>query len=685
MIAAAAAVVLSLGSVDAMAADGDEETTPDQAHAEIFVENTYPSARTCAACHPKQYSEWAVSQHAYAQMSPVYMAMQMRINTLTSGTNGDFCIRCHNQIGMNVGEDVSTTNLKRPASSREGITCVVCHRVNKTYGKISGRLPLVKGPMHTTIFGPSGNEELQNVIEDPDEKGYRVVTDPNVRGLVIHASAEPFFELTQPGFCGTCHDVTLLNGFRLEEAFSEFKQTDAAKNGVTCQDCHMGKVQGKDEGYEFGPAAVVNGVATVDRRVTNHFFAGPDYSIIHPGIFPHNVEAADFAPLEEWLEYDYKAGWGTDDFEDFAEEAEEPIYELEDALAEVADGDDAAIADVQDATAALEDVIATEMGAKGSDAYAELVAAVDALQGGGQAEVEAALAATVHLRVALGMAFTEAWGDSTDRYDARAILDEQFERLDWAEEQRYEVMRNGYHLGDIDVASVGAGGIDFGIDVINATDGHGVPTGFDAERLVFLQVTVSDSEGNPVYLSGDRDPNGDVRDAHSLYVQAGQMEKDPDLFNLQSKFIVRMFRGGEREQVLAVNRSVSALPFIRPEGRATVIYGRPLGARKHKKTIEPLGKRRASYSVDGDKLKAGETYTINVKLIAQMVPVHLIPAIQESGFDYNMSPMEVAKGVVDGAMMLWEREETVTIGGNSAQAERPRRGNSLASADAAKR
>lgn len=668
--AAAFAVAVSFGGqAMAQAAKADEgEQSPDAAHEEVFMEDIYPSAKTCAACHPKQYKEWAVSQHAYAQMSPVYMAMQMAINGLTSGTNGDFCIRCHNQIGMNAGESVFASNLDRPASSREGITCSVCHRVNKSYGKISGRLPLVRGPMHSTIFGPSGDEELQSVIEDTEDKGFRVTTDPGERGLVIHANAEPFFELTQPGFCGTCHDVTLLNGFRLEEAFSEYKQTEAAREGVTCQDCHMGTVQGIPSGYEEGPAAVVDGIPTKDRRVTNHFFAGPDYSLIHPALFPHNVRAAEFAELREWLEYDWKAGWGTEEFEELAELAEEPLDTIDEALVEASDavkaGEAADASDIQDAIAELEEAMDSEIGAKSGDAYKALMAAADALEGStDMSAVENAMAAAVHLRVKMGMNFGETWSDSTDREEAREILDENFEQLDWAEEQRYEVMRNGYHLGDIEVASASKNGLSFGIDVINATNGHGIPTGFDAERIVVLQVNVTDSEGNVVYKSGDRDPNGDFRDKHSLYVHNGEIEEDKDLFNLQSKFIVRMFRGGEREQVLAVNRSVSALPFIRPETRATIVYGRPLGARKHKKTIEPLGSKRASYKVPSKSLKDGETYSINIKLIAQMVPVHLIPAIQGAGFDYGMSPKEIADGVVAGAMMLWERETSVTIGG----------------------
>lgn len=641
-------------------------------HEAMDMESIYPSAKTCAACHPKQYSEWAVSQHAYAQMSPIYMAMQMRINSLTSGTNGDFCIRCHNQVGMNAGESTNISNLKRPASSREGITCSVCHRVNKSYGKISGRLPLVRGPMHSTIYGPSGGDEVDRVIADADKKGFKVTADPNERGLTIHAKAEPFFELTQPGFCGTCHDVTLLNGFRLEEAFSEFKQTEAAKNQVSCQDCHMGKVQGRNEGYEYGPAAVVQGIPTKDRRVTNHFFAGPDYSLIHPGIFPHNVEAAEIASLEDWLEFDWKAGWGTENFEEMADIAEQPLDDLDAALAnalEALSSDDAIdLQEAEDAYLDLAEAIELEAGKKASEIYMKLGKSLNALSESktpSKELAEAALAAATHLRVKLGMTYAETnnWGDIVDREDAAAIMEVQLERLEWAKGQRFEVMRNGYLLGDIQVSESSQENFKFGIDVINGTDGHGVPTGFDAERLVFLQVTVTDSEGNPVFLSGDRDPNGDVRDSHSLYVRNGEVEKDDQLFNLQSKFIVRLSRGGEREQVLAVNTSVSALPFVRPEARATILYGRPLGARKHKKTIEPLGRRRANYTINTKKLKAGETYNINIKLIAQMIPVHLIPAIQESGFDYNMTPKQLADGVVEQAMTLWEKDRKVTLKG----------------------
>lgn len=548
----------------ASAPAGEEADAAGKAHLDLFAENRYPSSNTCATCHPKQYEQWSVSQHAYAQMSPVYMAMQITINAATSSTNGDFCIRCHTQVGMNIGESPFISNLDRHPTSREGITCVVCHRLDKEYGKVSGRVALVEGSLVEPVYGPKGNAELERVLNNTDK--YRVVTDPDAPGRKIHNKVGHFPYIGTSGFCGVCHDVNLFNGFRLEEAFSDYKQSPAAREGISCQDCHMGKEQGVPSGYEMGPAAEVGGVPTADRKLTNHFFAGPDYSLLHPGIFPHNVEAAKMATLREWLKYDHEAGWGTDEFEEGA----------------------------------------------GEDAE-----------------------------------FPDRWWSIDDRYDAREIIEYQKQRLAWAAEQRLTVLQNALALRNLQVEP-GDGDLRFSVDVHNITKGHSVPTGFDAERVIWLQVNVTNADGEIVFQSGDLDPNGDVRDAHSLYVHNGDLPLDDQLFSLQSKFITRNLRGAEREQVLAVNFSVDPLPFIRPSTSSTILTGQPGGARKHRYIIPPLAKRPANYRVKARDLKGPGPFKIDIALKAGMVPVNLIDAIKGVGFDYYMSPREIADAVVAG-------------------------------------
>jgi len=550
-----------------------------EAHLGLFAEERYPSANTCKVCHPRQYEQWSVSQHAYAQLSPVYMAMQNTINAVTSNTNGDFCIRCHNQVGMNMGESTYASNLERHPTSREGITCVVCHRMNKEYGKVSGRIALEEGGILAPIYGPKGNEELQRVIENRDQ--YKVVTEEDEAGRKIHTKIGHFPYLSSSAFCGTCHDVNLFNGFRLEEAFSEYKNAPAAQRGDSCQDCHMGKIQGVVSGYEHGPAAMVGDEPTTPRKLTNHFFAGPDYSVVHPGIFPHNADAAAMATMEEWLAFDHKAGWGTDDFENNVSED----YE-----------------------------------------------------------------------------FPERWDSIDDRYDAREILNHQIYRLKWAENKRLEVLRNGYLLGEItpETAKLDQG-LSFSIEVKNGTDGHNVPTGFDAERLIWLDVTVTDPNNKVIFRSGDLDPNGDLRDTHSLYVHNDEVPLDDQLFTLQSRFITSNIRGGEREQVLAVNFSNDPLPFIRPFTRSLMLTGQPDSARKHRQTIPPKATRLATYDLDEELLDVAGDYKVTVMLKSAAVPVNLIDAIKGVGFDYNMSAKEVAENVVENHQVIWEKQAAFEI------------------------
>lgn len=560
----------------------------DSAHLALYqaedLEDRFPSAQTCATCHPKHYEEWSTSPHAYAQMSPVFNAFQGAVLKLTNGTNGDFCIRCHSPVGMNLGEEIYMSNMDRHPTSREGITCVVCHRLEKPYGKVSGRLAIAEGDIFDPVFGSQGGEEVERVVESDS---FRVNTERGRAGRAIHRTAVEFASIDEPGFCGTCHDVNLLNGFRLEEAFSEYKTSPAADRGVTCQDCHMGKKPGVDAGYAQGPAAVIGRQPTEERKITNHLFAGPDYSIVHPGIFPHNTRAAEMASISEWLKFDVEAGWGTDEFERNVPED----YE-----------------------------------------------------------------------------FPDRWQYADDRYSAREIIEENQERLDLVRKERMAVMRAGFKLGEVKLEEASSDEVAFSVEVRNGTDGHNVPTGFDAERLIFLRVRVTDANGQQVFISGDRDPNGDVRDLHSLYVHNGELPQDKQLFSLQSRFLTRMVRGGEREQILAINYSPSPLPFIRPPRRAASLTARPTGARKHRRTLAPNESQWADYDVPEENLE-GTTppYTVRIKLIAQMVPVNLISEIKVAGFDYNMTPQEVATRVVEGAQTLYDWKVKLSPETNEAQ------------------
>jgi len=291
----------------------------DQAHSACFAEDPFPSAKKCQTCHAEHYREWSASPHAYAQLSPIFNAMSNRLNTLTNGTLGDFCIRCHTPVGMALEEPIMMSNLDRHPAAREGVTCVSCHRMNQAWGKGSGRQALIAGGIDAPIYGPLGNKILAEVLASPEKYGVlKIDSKEEQRARPIHRESIPFFQISTSSFCGACHDVFAPNGFRLEDAFSEFKTSPAARiKGQSCQDCHMGIEPGVAAGYDCAPAARVGNAFTRPRKRTNHMMIGPDYSIVHPGIFPHNPKAikethpmaiADtqqgLATMEEWLLFD---------------------------------------------------------------------------------------------------------------------------------------------------------------------------------------------------------------------------------------------------------------------------------------------------------------------------------------------------------------------------------------------
>lgn len=570
-----------------------QRTAIDEAHAACFANDCFPSATACRECHPEHYREWSVSPHAYAQLSPVFNAMSAKLDKKNSGTMGDFCIRCHTPVGMALNEPIIMANADRHPTSREGVTCVVCHRINQAWGKGAGRLALVEGDIHTPVSGPVGSGTLAMVLSNPENYGtLKPHPDPEIRGREIHGDVVPFFQLTTPGFCGACHDVFAPNGFRLEDAFSEYKGSPAAlKKQQSCQDCHMGTEPGVASGYRCGPAAIIGNTPTPNRKRTNHMIVGPDYSIVHPGIFPHNPAAVreehdvfrprveyGLATYREWLRFDHEAGWGLESFEK---------------------------------------------------------------------------------NVPKDYHFPEPWDDQVLRYRARDILNAQFTLLGEAAINRHRLLSTGYRLGGIELTKCDNSGLQFQTVVWNGTDGHGVPTGFDAERIVYLRVMVYDAAGKLRFISGDLDANGDLRDAHSSYVHNGLLPPDRQLFNLQTKFVTRNIRGGEREQVLNVPFSLDPLPYFRPETRPFTVLGRPLGARKHKQNILPGGSRHAVYEVPAKQLCGPGPYRIVVQLIAGMVPVNLIRDIAPAGFDYDLSAREVAERVVAGHEVLHERRLTV--------------------------
>ena len=311
-MALAAAVLLAAGTARAQ-----EESTADP-HIDAFSESAYPSASQCAACHRQIYDEWRGSSHAYAAISPVFHKFEQAINTLAP-TIDAFCVRCHISTGTAMGEPREMPIWERTQVSREGVTCITCHRVEESFGKVNGERRIVPGDIHQPVFGNEGGPDLAEVLDNAS--AYKVATSEEDRGIKIHTKAIKFSQINKSEFCATCHQVAINLGIKLEVVWDQFRNSPAFRDGVTCQQCHMSDTPGVVSAYSQSPAAIVSGEEIgAGRPHHNHGFVGPGYPIAHPGIFPHNADAENWTP-EEWLRFDYRSGWGDEDWEAEYEEA----------------------------------------------------------------------------------------------------------------------------------------------------------------------------------------------------------------------------------------------------------------------------------------------------------------------------------------------------------------------------
>lgn len=175
---------------------------------------------TCAECHPQHFVQWSGSMHAYASEDPIFVALQQRGQRDTNNKLGDFCVKCHApmavQLGLTDGIDYDPQALPPEA---KGITCYFCHNVEKVVSDHNNGLVLAND---NTMRGGA-----KNPVDSP---AHNSKYDPLIRS-----------DTNQSEMCGSCHDIVLPNGVAIERTFKEWKEGVFAQpdSKLTCGNCHM--------------------------------------------------------------------------------------------------------------------------------------------------------------------------------------------------------------------------------------------------------------------------------------------------------------------------------------------------------------------------------------------------------------------------------------------------------------
>ncbi len=518
-------------------------------HLEVFANEKYPSALSCAKCHQTIYDEWRVSGHAYAAVSPMFQRFEQAVADLVRGTSGSFCVRCHAPVATQTNHPREAPIFNGPVVFREGITCIACHRVVERYGRVNGERRIETGSPYDPVVGSWGGDGVAAVIADSEN--YKVKTNPKDKRPLqgIHQGAIKFEQLSDSSFCAACHQVLVQPGIALEVVYQQYRSGPACKKGVSCQDCHMGSVPGKPNGYSFGAAAQVNGKSIhANRKHANHIFHGPSYPLAHPGIFPHNEKSLRWTP-EQWLEFDHRQGWGTDGFENAINRGQ------------------------------------------------------------------------------LTKAFPPAWSSAQERRDARKVVDENEKLIAIKRDSATQILENGGRIDGPFFDREPRAGSDLKLRYVvrNTSEGHNMPSGsLGAQPQLWLNTVLIGPDGSHLWESGHLDTNGDLCDWHSLDVRASRYQRDTQLVNFQTKFLITNVKGTEREMYLPIPVDVDPLPFFRPGTVPYTVLNHPPLIRMEAHSIPPLDSRTAHYTIPGKLLCSPGQYRLSVRLRSRVEPAYFL-------------------------------------------------------------
>ncbi len=253
-------------------------------------------SETCgtANCHSEIVEEWRPSAHRYAAMDTVFLAIQDVMAKQNGPESTRYCAGCHDPISLFSGtKNIFVENLTSLTGYQEGISCMVCHAIQKTD---------VRGNANYTIAQPS------EYLWQWESKGMgRIARDFLIRAYPAEHNRLSKRMFKTPEFCAACHkqfidqEVNRVGWVQLQNQYdnwaaSHWFEKGNAKKTVECRECHMPLTGSKDPAA--GDTADYNRQANDGRHRSHRFLAANNFMpavLKLPGA-DHHVELT-----EQWL------------------------------------------------------------------------------------------------------------------------------------------------------------------------------------------------------------------------------------------------------------------------------------------------------------------------------------------------------------------------------------------------
>ena len=201
---------------------------------------TFPTAQYCGHCHQESHREWRESAHSNSNRAPWYLRNVDLLKTEKGVEFTRHCEGCHDPVALAAGNLTPGGDKRRPFDA-DGVTCTVCHSIQKVDTRGTG----------SYVLGVPAV-----LVDETGQPITRAVSDGEILAhLDRHSAAvmKPFYKSSE--YCSSCHKAALpqdLNGYKWQRAISlydEWQNSSFAKQSPlpfyqkaavsTCQTCHM--------------------------------------------------------------------------------------------------------------------------------------------------------------------------------------------------------------------------------------------------------------------------------------------------------------------------------------------------------------------------------------------------------------------------------------------------------------
>ena len=212
-----------------------------------FKYEDFKKPTKCRTCHNGIYQEWQQSlmsqsfTHHWDDVEYFKLALPHALKLdKVAGVKGG-CVACHGPLVFLTG-DIPPKPPEAETRVNEGVSCEICH----------------------SITGSTEKEPFNfSFVIEPG----KVKFSPRSDGRSSFHDIEYSKFIRSPELCATCHDEQSPYGAWVKETYREWKAGPYAKEGTSCQDCHMYRAPGK---------AAIGGKLRTD--VAHHTFHGAHFS-----------------------------------------------------------------------------------------------------------------------------------------------------------------------------------------------------------------------------------------------------------------------------------------------------------------------------------------------------------------------------------------------------------------------